>query len=102
MNQNFLQTNGGKYLIIGICYVVIFGLIYGLQAMGTEWGTILIIPGAVIGWKMLTAIQPAMFIWMPIIGWIIYFVVKAAVAAMIGLFVMPYYLGKKIWEMVNQ
>lgn len=100
MNKNFLQTDAGKYLIIGICYVVFYGAIYILQSFGTELGSILLIPGMIVGWKMLSNIQPAMFVWMPIIGWIIYAFVKAFLATVVGLFVFPYYIGKKIYEMI--
>ena len=57
---------------------------------------------AYFGWKMLNRIQPAMFIWMPLIGWAIYFAVKFILSALIGAFVAPVVIAKKIFYMVNR
>lgn len=56
---------------------------------------------AFFGWRALNRIQPAMFIWMPLAGWLIYFFVKFILSALIGVFVAPYVIGKKVTQLVN-
>jgi len=52
------------------------------------------------GWKILNMITPNVFLWMPFIGWVIYFVVKVTLAAVIGIFVMAYTWIKCIAKVV--
>lgn len=98
MNKNFLQSKSGKYLIILICYIVIYGFMAVLHRYGLEYGQLIVLAGIYFGWKGLSKIQPAMFIWMPIVGWLIYLLVKLFLSACIGIFILPYVLGDKIWR----
>ena len=41
------------------------------------------------GWRALTSITPSMFLVLPIVGWFIYFVVKAVISGLIGFFITP-------------
>lgn len=45
--------------------------------------------GIPYGWSFLNRITPSIFIWLPWLGWIIYFLFKVIASAMIGLFVFP-------------
>lgn len=49
------------------------------------------------GWSALNKITPNIFLFMPVIGWIIYFGIKLAVSLMIGMFVTPF----KIYQIVK-
>lgn len=49
------------------------------------------------GWSFLNKITPAMFLFLPIGGWILYFTFKLVLASLIGIFVMPY----KIYQIVT-
>ncbi|WP_194608317.1 FHA domain-containing protein [Clostridium vitabionis] len=49
----------------------------------------------VIGWRMINRIQPVMFLWMPMVGWIFYFTFKSVLAILVGSFVAPYRLAVK-------
>ena len=75
-------------LIISIiCFVA--GFVLGLtEQQGLYgafiWGTI--IGGIRYGWKVLTFITPSVFLIMPLIGWVIYFVIKLFIAIMISPF----------------
>lgn len=53
------------------------------------------------GWGLLNKITPNIFLFMPIIGWLIYFIVKIALAAMIGVFALPFTLIKCIYGVVK-
>lgn len=41
------------------------------------------------GWRALTKIQPSMFLFLPLIGWVIYFFVKFILSIFVGLFMFP-------------
>lgn len=53
------------------------------------------------GWRVLNMITPSMFIWMPFIGWVIYFIMKAVISALIGIFVLVYRLIKGIYRVIR-
>ena len=39
--------------------------------------------------ELLNSITPSMFLVLPIVGWFIYFVVKAVISGLIGFFITP-------------
>ncbi|ADV50575.1 hypothetical protein Celal_3309 [Cellulophaga algicola DSM 14237] len=43
----------------------------------------------IAGWKTLTGITPSVFLFLPIIGWLIYFGIKLWLSSMIGVFMLP-------------
>jgi len=45
--------------------------------------------GIVSGWKTLTSITPRMFLVLPVIGWLVYFVLKFCLSAVIGIVMLP-------------
>ena len=48
------------------------------------------------GWRRLSNIQPSMFLFLPLIGWLIYFGIKLFLSIFIGFFTMPLDLIKAI------
>lgn len=48
----------------------------------------LIVCGIPSGWRALNKITPNIFLFLPIIGWVIYFVVKGVLSAIIGIFAL--------------
>jgi hypothetical protein len=50
------------------------------------------------GWSFLTRITPQMFLFMPLFGWVVYFVLKFFLAFLIGPLVTPF----KIYQMIRQ
>ncbi len=94
--RNFLASNAGYYAISFVIAIIIWGIAVALWTSQGELALIVILAGAVFGWKALNSIQPAMFIWMSWAGWIIYFCVKFILSAVIGLFVAPFKIGKLI------
>lgn len=97
---SFLNTGSGKILIFIVSYALIFGLTYMLWVSMGDVAIYVMLACAIFGWKKLSMIQPAMFVWMPLIGWIIYLVIKFIVSALIGLFVAPYYLAQLVSKQI--
>lgn len=94
----------GKSILVGLLTAIIYIVVLAVAALISErtYDAFIYIVFAYFGWKMLNRIQPAMFIWMPLVGWIIYLSVKFFLAAMIGAFVAPVVIGKKIYYLVNR
>jgi len=51
-------------------------------------------------------IQPTMFLWMLLMGWLVYFLIKFFLSAVVGLFVAPFVIGKfigtKLYERIGE
>lgn len=45
--------------------------------------------GIVPGWKTLTRITPNIFLFLPIIGWVLYLIIKLALSLIVGLLMLP-------------
>lgn len=84
----------GKQTAIAI-ELFILGLVLGGNA--SEAFIVACIP---YGWRVLNMITPNIFLIMPFIGWVIYFIVKMTLAAMVGVFVMAYTFIKCIIRVV--
>lgn len=54
--------------------------------------------GIPYGWAVLNKITPNLFIWMPLVGWVIYFLIKLAISYFIGLVALPIKLFQWISE----
>lgn len=82
--------------IIGFCTSfsehssVIMGLLSGYVLAGIPWG-----------WNILNMITPQMFLFMSVLGWIIYFCMKLSLAAFIGWFVTPFKLYQYIKKYID-
>ena len=95
-------TPGGRALMIFLMYLAVFG-IFGIIASIVNANPslqiivyIYVIVFAFFGWKALNRIQPSFFIVLPIIGWIVYFLLKFFLATLVGMFVTPFIISKKI------
>lgn len=91
-NKNLLVKN--SILMIGLFILGFFAnestsfiekIIFAYFVAGIPWG-----------WSILTNITPSMFLFLPWIGWLIYFAVKLIIAMFIGMFVTPYKIYKII------
>lgn len=104
--KKFICSGVGKAGIIIIIYAIVFFLILGLGQLmdgaSTYVGAIVALVFAIFGWKALNKIQPDIFLWMPIIGWVIFFVVKGFISIVAGIFVAPYVIAKMIAEAVQK
>lgn len=91
------NTNSLRWIIIGALYMAELALVF----LSNGNLALLALVCAVVGWRAITMIQPSMFIWMPVAGWIIYFVVKFFIAYFVGLFLAPYTIGSKLADALN-
>lgn len=82
-----------------IIWIVLLGIVSYFSAETENMFLYLVF--AFFGWGALNRIQPAMFIWMPLVGWLIYFFIKFILSVLIGVFVAPYVIGKKVTQLVN-
>lgn len=94
--MNEYKSEARKDLIISaLCFVlgIIVGIVDGSISSGSPSELILtaLVCGAIgggvrYGWRALSFITPRVFIIMPIIGWVIYFLIKLVVS----LFIAPF------------
>ncbi len=100
--KSFLLSKGGKAGMIAIFYAVILGIMVALTATNSEiLAFIYIALFSYFGWQSLNKITPNIFLFMPVIGWVIYFVVKFVLSIIIGMFVAPFQIAKKITNAIQ-
>ena len=90
------------FLMVVLGLIVSFYMLYSnsiianpsLKASDTSKGFLIfqgfyIGAALVAGWKALNRITPNIFLFLPIIGWVIYFVLKIFLSGVIGVFLLP-------------
>ena len=100
-NQRPTAAKKPTFLITALLYVAIWGIAYTLWMTAGNTSVIVIAICAFFGWRALSRIQPAMFLWMSWTGWFVYIFVKFFLSAVIGLFVTPWVISKWISKKVN-
>ena len=90
------ETKSEMFKSIGISVVL---MIIGVAVIQNPAGILL--AGIPYGWSILTSITPTMFVWMPLVGWLIYFAVKFILAYFVGIVALPIKLYKWISELVK-
>ncbi len=103
--RDFICSPLGKGALIVVLYVIIlslFALLVNITESGSTVAIIMCLCFGVFGWKALNKIQPNIFLIMPIVGWLIFFIVKGVLSVLLGLFVAPFVISKKITEMVQR
>ena len=94
--KEFLLSKGGQIGMIAVLYLVIWGIMVALTSThSTVIAFIYIALFTYFGWKALNRITPDIFLWMPLIGWVIYYVVKFILSIIVGMFVAPFQIAKK-------
>lgn len=54
----------------------------------------------VVGWKTLNRLTSNYFLFLPLIGWVIFLGVKLYAATMVGMFVAPFWIVKNIYRLI--
>lgn len=72
-------------LVAGLGESVLLGIVGFLIYGGVPWG-----------WAALNRITPRIFLFLPIVGWVIYFFIKVALSVAIGVFVFPFQIAKYV------
>ena len=100
--KEFFCSKIGSYVLIAGCALVVFLIMVLCIEISPYLCIIPSIPIFYYGWTSLQKIQPNMFLWLSWAGWILYFFIKAFLAALIGYFVTPYKLGIKLSEKIKE
>lgn len=99
----FLASAGGRVVLTIVFAVIIYGiLIAALQTDNMILMGIIFIGCGYFGWQSLNKITPNIFLWMPLVGWAIYFLVKGLLSIVVGAFIAPVWIGKKISSTVME
>lgn len=98
MHSISFGSPAGKLIVTVMLYALWAGILTLMSNLNNDifTGAICIIV-VFAGWKGVTSIQPRMFLFMPIIGWIFYFGVKLVISVFAGLILAPWYLAKWIF-----
>jgi len=80
-----------QYIPSAIFFIA--GLIFGLKVINENvYSSIVLgymIAGVFWGWKVISFIQPKMFLFLPIVGWVFYFFIKFILSMVVGIVAMP-------------
>ena len=99
----FLASVGGRVVVTIVFAAIIYGiLIAALQTDNTVVLGIVLLGCGYFGWQSLNKITPNIFLWMPLAGWAIYFLVKGLLSIIVGAFIAPFWIGKKISTVVME
>lgn len=109
MNELFLSSLVGLLFVAFSIFTIIKtsngNVVYGVNALLINVVVIFIMfyAGAslVAGWKELNSFTSRFFLFLPIVGWVIYFFIKLSIAAMIGSIFLPIRLFKN-FKRLNQ
>lgn len=99
----FLASVGGRIVLTIVFAIIIYGLLFvALKSSIPAIMIIVFIFCGYFGWKSLNKITPDLFLWMPLASWAIYYLVKGLISIIIGAFIAPVWLGKKISSVVME
>lgn len=93
----------GMGILLGVLFArwtnkgLSFHLAYTIVSYGMS---IYIFSSIFPGWQTLTRITPAVFLFMPIIGWVLYFIVKLALSLCLGLVMLPIRTIRNIYRLM--
>ena len=92
---NYAQTVKSEMIKSIVISVVL--MIVGIVITHNPLGFLL--AGVPYGWALLNRITPSMFLWLPLMGWVFYFVIKLFIAYIIGIVALPIKLYQWISEL---
>ena len=100
-NLKRVKGDKGNILKVYLPSIILFiaGLVIGIKMNGNfGFGLVLgwVTAGVPWGWKIITFIQPRMFLFLSFFGWLIYFLIKFILAYFIGIVALPIGLVKMI------
>lgn len=93
--ESLQRTDSRKQLLVASALFV-SGAFLGFGMAPTFMTAImagLMLAGIPTGWRTLTNLTPRIFLWLPLMGWVLYFVFKFSAACVIGPFILPFKLG---------
>ena len=90
-NASAIKKEMTKNIVISVILMIV-GIVIIKNPIG------FMLAGIPYGWAVLNKITPNLFIWMPLVGWVIYFLIKLAISYFIGLVALPIKLFQWISE----
>ena len=100
MCRNCIEKAKSEKRALLIRSIAIFAIVFVLclSAPGAPFFVALFVAygvaGTPCGWRALSSMQPRMFLFLPIIGWLIYFGIKLFLSYWIGYIAMPMQIVK--------
>lgn len=96
--RNCIEKAKSEKRALLIRSIAIFAIVFVLclSAPGAPFFVALFVAGTPCGWRALSSIQPRMFLFLPIIGWLIYFGIKLFLSYWIGYIAMPMQIVKAL------
>lgn len=94
--RNCIEKAKSEKRALLIRSIAIFAIVFVLclSAPGAPFFVALLVAGTPCGWRALSGIQPRMFLFLPIIGWLIYLGIKLFLSSWIGYIAMPMQIVK--------
>lgn len=93
----------GLMLVFGIIgYLYVDGIMASHMSRNILSTKILFIffgAGAYAGWKTLNKITPRMFLFLPLGGWVLYFIIKLLASIVIGMIALPIWIFKNLMRL---
>lgn len=103
--KNFVCSPSGKIVLIIALYALTMLITVPIMEFFEDTPVVILLFAVAFGyfgWKALAKITPDIFLIMPIGGWAIYFLIKGILSCIIGIFVMPYIVAKKITSVIQE
>ncbi|MBP3938558.1 MAG: hypothetical protein IK955_04060 [Clostridia bacterium] len=105
--KDFICSPLGKGAMIAVLYVVILGVFVLLLTSTYESSSgipavIMALCFGFFGWKSLNKIRPSLFLIMPVVGWLFYFAIKGLISVIIGMFIAPFVISRKVTETIQR
>lgn len=96
--KNSMKGSIAVSIILFIVGFIIPIAAYGEFNIGSSLGMAYCLAGFPYGWRALNKITPDIFLFLPLVGWLIYFGIKAFLAIIVGWIAMPIQIIRKIIE----
>lgn len=99
------KIKGASWLEIAICVAVFIATFIYFKYQGSNLEATLVFSwlfcGAPFGWKTLNKITPSVFLFLPIIGWLIFLIFKGILSIVVGIVAMPVSIVMAIVKIVR-
>lgn len=98
------SSNIIKTIVISLIFAVVGWILTSNGDNPTfidKLGAAYLFAGMPWGWSVLNMITPNIFLFLPLVGWLIYFSIKAVIAMLVGIVVMPVKIALVIYNYVN-
>lgn len=102
--RSFLLSKTGNIVMIAVLYMIFLAIMVESIDLIDKFPAVsfaFALAIAFCGWKSLTRITPSIFLVLPIVGWIIYFVIKGFLSVIVGSFTAPLFIAKKFTKAIR-